>query len=82
MIDEKDGELDLGRNPKSFYENKMQHMKFFAKNFYRTYKTSNIRRFIKLDMDIEYLKEHAASVSHNIQRTIYLTNDTVKYRLY
>ena len=33
-------------------------------------------------MDIEYLKEHAASVSHNIQRTIYLTNDTVKYRLY
>ena len=31
---------------------------------------------------IEYLKEHAASVSHNIQRTIYLTNDTVKYRLY
>jgi hypothetical protein len=55
LIDEKDGELDLGKNPKAFYDNKMKHMKFFAKNFYRTYKTSHIRRFIKLDMDIEYL---------------------------
>jgi hypothetical protein len=55
LIDEKDGELDLGKNPKAFYDNKMKHMKFFAKNFYRTYKTSHIRRFIKLDMDVEYL---------------------------
>jgi hypothetical protein len=55
MIDEKDGELDLGKSPKTFYDNKMKHMKFFAKNFYRTYKTSHIRRFIELDMDIEYL---------------------------
>jgi hypothetical protein len=55
LIDEKDGELDLGKNPKAFYDNKMKHMKFFANNFYRTYKTSHIRRFIKLDMDIEYL---------------------------
>lgn len=55
LIDEKDGELDLGKNPKTFYDNKMKNMKFFAKNFYRTYKTSNIRRFIKLDMDVEYL---------------------------
>jgi len=47
--------LDLGKNPKAFYDTKMKHMKFFAKNFYRTYKTSGIRRFIKLDMDIEYL---------------------------
>jgi nicotinic acid mononucleotide adenylyltransferase len=47
--------LDLGKNPKAFYDNKMKNMKFFAKNFYRTYKTSNIRRFIKLDMDVEYL---------------------------
>jgi len=55
LIDEKEGELDLGKNPKAFYDTKMKHMKFFAKNFYRTYKTSGIRRFIKLDMDIEYL---------------------------
>jgi hypothetical protein len=55
LIDEKDGELDLGKNPRTFYESKMKHMKFFAKNFYRTYKTSNIRRFIELDMEIEYL---------------------------
>ena len=51
LVDEADAELDIGKNAKSFYENKLKNMKFFSKNFYRTYKVSGIRRIIELDMD-------------------------------
>jgi len=52
LVDEADGELDLGRKASSAYENKIKNMKFFSKNFYRTYKLSGMRRLLSLDMDI------------------------------
>jgi hypothetical protein len=55
LVDEADGELDLGRKASSAYENKIKNMKFFSKNFYRTYKLSGIRRVSSLDMDITNL---------------------------
>lgn len=55
LVDEADTELDLGKKAKSAYENKIKNMKFFSKNFYRTYKLSGIRRLSALDMDITYL---------------------------
>jgi len=51
LVDEADKELDMGKNAKSFYDGKLKSMKFFSKNFYRTYKISGIRRIIELDMD-------------------------------
>jgi len=54
-VDEADGELDLGKKASSAYENKIKNMKFFSKNFYRTYKLSGIRRVSSLDMDIANL---------------------------
>lgn len=51
LVDEMDGEIDPGKNARSFYNNKMKNMSFFAKNFYRTYKLSGILRCISLDMD-------------------------------
>ena len=51
LVDELDGEIDPGKNARSFYNNKMKNMSFFAKNFYRTYKLSGILRCISLDMD-------------------------------
>lgn len=51
LVDDADSELDLGKSPKSFYQNKLKGMKFFSKNFYRTYKLSGIRRIVELDMD-------------------------------
>jgi hypothetical protein len=51
LVDETDSEIDIGKNPKSFYENKLKKMKFFSKNFYRTYKISGIKRLMSLDMD-------------------------------
>jgi len=47
LVDEADGELDLGKKASSAYE--------FSKNFYRTYKLSGIRRLSSLDMDIANL---------------------------
>jgi len=55
LVDEADGELDLGRKASSAYENKIKNMKFFSKNFYRTYKLSGMRRLLSLDMDITNL---------------------------
>jgi hypothetical protein len=55
LVDEADGELDLGKKASSAYENKIKNMKFFSKNFYRTYKLSGIRRLSSLDMDIANL---------------------------
>ena len=55
LVDEADGELDLGRKASSAYENKIKNMKFFSKNFYRTYKLSGMRRLLSLDMDIANL---------------------------
>ena len=55
LVDEADGELDLGKKVSSAYENKIKNMKFFSKNFYRTYKLSGIRRVSSLDMDIANL---------------------------
>jgi hypothetical protein len=55
LVDEADGELDLGKKVSSAYENKIKNMKFFSKNFYRTYKLSGIRRLSSLDMDIANL---------------------------
>ena len=52
LVDEADGELDLGKKASSAYENKIKNMKFFSKNFYRTYKLSGMRRLLSLDMDI------------------------------
>jgi hypothetical protein len=51
LVDEADSELDMGKNAKTFYDGKLKSMKFFSKNFYRTYKLSGIRRIIELDMD-------------------------------
>ena len=51
LVDEADAELDMGRSSKSFYQNKLKGMKFFSKNFYRTYKLSGMRRVMELDMD-------------------------------
>jgi len=51
LVDEMDAELDPGKNARSFYNNKMKNMSFFAKNFYRTYKLSGILRCVSLDMD-------------------------------
>ena len=51
LVDDADAELDMGKNPKAFYDNKLKSMKFFSKNFYRTYKLSGIRRILELDMD-------------------------------
>lgn len=55
MVDEMDNEIDMGRNARSFYENKLKNMPFFAKNYYRTYKLSGIIRCVSLDMDITKL---------------------------
>ena len=55
LVDEADKELDMGKNAKSFYDSKLKSMKFFSKNFYRTYKISGIRRIVELDMDITKL---------------------------
>lgn len=55
MVDELDNEVDLGRNSRSFYNNKLKNMPFFANNFYRTYKLSGIIRCVSLDMDITKL---------------------------
>jgi hypothetical protein len=55
LVDEADGELDLGKKASSAYENKIKNMNFFSKNFYRTYKLSGIRRLSSLDMDIANL---------------------------
>ena len=51
LVDELDAEIDPGKNARSFYNNKMKNMSFFAKNFYRTYKLSGILRCVSLDMD-------------------------------
>jgi hypothetical protein len=51
LVDEADEELDMGKNAKAFYKNKLKSMKFFSNNFYRTYKLSGIRRIIELEMD-------------------------------
>lgn len=55
LIDEKDNELDPGRNARSFYNNNLTEMKYFSTNFYRTYKLSGIVRAIEIDMDITQL---------------------------
>jgi hypothetical protein len=55
LVDEADGELDLGKKASSAYENKIKNMKFFSKNFYRTYKLSGVRKLMSLDMDVSYL---------------------------
>lgn len=55
LVDEAETELDIGKNAKSFYDNKLKSMKFFSKNFYRTYKLSGIRRLVALDMDVTKL---------------------------
>jgi hypothetical protein len=55
LVDEADVELDLGKSAKYAYENKIKNMKFFSKNFYRTYKLSGVRRLFALDMDISQL---------------------------
>ncbi len=55
LVDEADTELDLGKSAKAAYENKIRNMKFFSKNFYRTYKLSGVRRLMSLDMDVSYL---------------------------
>jgi hypothetical protein len=55
LVDEAEGELDLGKKASSAYENKIKNMKFFSKNFYRTYKLSGMRRLLSLDMDISNL---------------------------
>ena len=51
LVDEKDFEMDPGKNARTFYNTKMKGMKFFSNNFYRTYKLSGIQRCIELDMD-------------------------------
>jgi hypothetical protein len=51
MLDIEDEEIDLGKNPKTFYESKLKNMPFFNKNFYRTYKLSGIRKLLELNMD-------------------------------
>ena len=55
LIDEKDAELDPGRNARSFYNNNLTEMKYFSTNFYRTYKLSGIVRAIEIEMDITKL---------------------------
>jgi hypothetical protein len=55
LVDEADSQLDVGRSAKAVYENKIRRMKFFTKNFYRTYQLSGIRRLIALDMDVTKL---------------------------
>jgi len=55
LVDEADLELDLGKSAKAAYENKIKNMKFFSKNFYRTYKLSGVRKLLSLDMDVSKL---------------------------
>lgn len=55
LIDEKDAELDPGRNARSFYNNNLSEIKYFTTNFYRTYKLSGIVRAIEIEMDITKL---------------------------
>jgi len=55
LVDEKDKEIDPGRNARSFYANQLNEARFFTNNFYRTYKVSGIVRAVEVDMDITNL---------------------------
>lgn len=55
LVDEKDKEMDPGRNARSFYANQLSENRFFSKNFYRTYKASGILRAVEVEMDITNL---------------------------
>jgi len=55
LVDEKESELDPGRNARSFYNNNLSEIKYFTTNFYRTYKISGIVRAIEIEMDITKL---------------------------
>ena len=55
LVDEKDKEIDPGRNPRSFYASKLNEARFFTTNFYRTYKLSGIVKAMEVDMDITNL---------------------------
>jgi hypothetical protein len=55
LVDEKDKEIDPGRNARSFYANQLNEARFFTKNFYRTYKLSGIVKALEIEMDISNL---------------------------
>ena len=66
LVDEKDNELDPGRNARSFYNNNLTEMKYFATNYYRTYKLSGIIRALEIEMDITKLVPKSDVQSGNV----------------
>jgi hypothetical protein len=66
LVDEKDAELDPGKNPRSFYANQLNEARFFTNNFYRTYKLSGIIKALEVEMDITHLVPKAMVTSGQV----------------